>query len=162
MSKSKAISSTMSIYSESGTQWGSIYGCCYYCHYHQTWIWDPYPFQWSCSVWLISPWNEIYDVNPKWKVEVKVLVSQFFLTLCDSVDCGPPGFSIHGIFQARILEWVTISGDLPDPGIKLRSPALEADSLPSEPPEKPWPLNVQFSAQMPPPQRNPVTPLTWA
>ena len=30
-------------------------------------------------------------------------------TLCDPVDCSPPGFSIHGILQARILEWVTIS-----------------------------------------------------
>ena len=38
--------------------------------------------------------------------------------------------------QARILEWVVIPspGDLPDPGIKPRSPASQADSLPSEPP----------------------------
>ena len=28
---------------------------------------------------------------------------------CDPVDCGPPGFSVHGISQARILEWVAIS-----------------------------------------------------
>ena len=43
-----------------------------------------------------------------------------------------PGFPIHGIFQARILEWVVISypGDLPDTGIEPTSPALEADSLP--------------------------------
>ena len=31
------------------------------------------------------------------------------LTLCDPIDCSPPGSSVHGIFQARILEWVTIS-----------------------------------------------------
>ena len=30
-------------------------------------------------------------------------------TLCDPMDCGPPGSSVHGIFQARILEWVAIS-----------------------------------------------------
>ena len=30
-------------------------------------------------------------------------------TLCDPVDCSPPGSSIHGILQARILEWVAIS-----------------------------------------------------
>ena len=44
-----------------------------------------------------------------------------------------------GILQARILEWVAIPspGDLPNPGIKLRSPALQADSLPSEPSGKP-------------------------
>ena len=40
---------------------------------------------------------------------VLCLVSQSCLTLCDPVDYSPPGFSIHGIFQARILEWVAIS-----------------------------------------------------
>ena len=38
-----------------------------------------------------------------------VLVTQFCLTLCDPMDCSPPGSSIHGILQARILEWVAIS-----------------------------------------------------
>ena len=44
-----------------------------------------------------------------------------------------------GILQTRILVWVTCpsSGDLPNPGIKPRSPALQAGSLPSEPPGKP-------------------------
>ena len=36
-------------------------------------------------------------------------VVQLCLTLCDPVDCRPPGSSVHGIFQARILEWVAIS-----------------------------------------------------
>ena len=52
--------------------------------------------------------------------------------------------TIHGILQARILEWVTVPspGDLPSPGIEPRSPALQADSLPAEPPEKPkWVLD---------------------
>ena len=55
------------------------------------------------------------------------------------MNFSPPGSSVHGILQARILEWVAIpsSGDLPDPGIKPGSPALQADSLPSEPPGKP-------------------------
>ena len=41
-----------------------------------------------------------------------------------------------GILEARILEWVAIplSRDIPNPGIKPRSPALQADSLPYEPP----------------------------
>ena len=30
-------------------------------------------------------------------------------TLCDPMDCSPPGFSVHGILQARTLEWVAIS-----------------------------------------------------
>ena len=37
-----------------------------------------------------------------------VLVTQSCLILCDPMDCSPPGFSVHGIFQARILEWATI------------------------------------------------------
>ena len=67
------------------------------------------------------------------------LVAKSCLTLCNLVDCHPPGSSVHGIFQARILEWVAIPspGDLPDPGTEPGSPALQADSLLSEPPGKP-------------------------
>ena len=64
-------------------------------------------------------------------------VAQLCPTLCDSMDLSPPGFSVHGILQARVLEWVAISpGDLPNPGIKPESPALQADALPTEPPGK--------------------------
>ena len=54
------------------------------------------------------------------------------------MDCSPPGSSLQGISQARILEWVSVPspGDLPDPGIEARSPAMQANSLPSEPPGK--------------------------
>ena len=47
-----------------------------------------------------------------------------------------PGSSVHGIFQARVLEWLSFPspGDLPDAGIEPGSPALQADALPSEPP----------------------------
>ena len=37
------------------------------------------------------------------------LVAQSHLTLCDPVDSSRPGFSVHGLFQARILEWASIS-----------------------------------------------------
>ena len=37
------------------------------------------------------------------------LVAKFYLTFCNPMDCSPPGSSVHGIPQARILEWVTIS-----------------------------------------------------
>ena len=55
------------------------------------------------------------------------------LTLWSPVDCSLPGSSVHGILQARILEWVAMpsSRDLPDPGIQptfLPSPAL-ADKI---------------------------------
>ena len=36
-------------------------------------------------------------------------VAQLCLTLCDPMDCSLPGSSVHGIFQARILEWVAIA-----------------------------------------------------
>ena len=39
---------------------------------------------------------------------MKVLVTQSCLTLFDPMDCSPPGSSLHGILQARILEWVAI------------------------------------------------------
>ena len=59
------------------------------------------------------------------------LVAQLCLTRCGPVDCSPPGFSVHGIFQARIFP---SAGDLPHPGTEPGSPALLADSLPFEPP----------------------------
>ena len=123
---------------------------------------------------------------------VLCLVAKLYLTLCDPMDYSLPGSSIHGIFQARILERVATSfsrgssrprdqtlvshspsrlltvwaireaqrgstkclvlgyrpeywsgcpfpspGDLPNPGIKPKSPALQADSSPAEPPGKP-------------------------
>ena len=40
---------------------------------------------------------------------VLCLVVQLCLTLCDPMDCSPPGSSVHGISQTRILEWVAIS-----------------------------------------------------
>ena len=54
------------------------------------------------------------------------------------MDCSLPGFSVHGILQARILEWLPFPspGDLPDPGIKPVSPALQVVSLSPRPPGK--------------------------
>ena len=55
---------------------------------------------------------------------------QSCLTLCDAMNCSLPTSSVHGILQARILEWVAVPvlGDLPNPEIESRSPALQADS----------------------------------
>ena len=68
------------------------------------------------------------------KVKVKVKVAWSCLILCDPMD-----YTVHGILQARILEWVAFpfSRDLSNPGIELRSPTLQVDSLPAEPPGKP-------------------------
>ena len=77
---------------------------------------------------------------------------QSCLTLCDLMDCSPPGSSVHGILQGRILEWVAISppGDLPNSGIlqgifatqgwhlhRLCLLYWQAGSLPLAPPGKP-------------------------
>ena len=43
------------------------------------------------------------------KVKSESEVAQLCPTLCDPMDCSLPGSSIHGIFQARVLEWVAIS-----------------------------------------------------
>ena len=66
-------------------------------------------------------------------------VTQLCPTLCNPIDCSSlPGSSLHGILQARILEWVAISfsRDLANSGIEAGSPALQADTLTSEKPGK--------------------------
>ena len=68
-------------------------------------------------------------------------VAQSCLTLCDSMDCSPPGSSVHGILLERTLEWVPCPPpeDLPDPGIKPTSPSsleLASGFFTTEPPGK--------------------------
>ena len=68
---------------------------------------------WGCkesdmTEWL--NWTEFHKTMESRKNSMKWSeVTQSCLTLCYPVDCSLPGFSIHGILQARILEWVTIS-----------------------------------------------------
>ena len=68
------------------------------------------------------------------------LVAQSCPTLCESVDWNPPGscpweFSRQGYWNGLSCP---PPADLPNPGIEPRSPTLQVDSLPSEPPGKPW------------------------
>ena len=60
-------------------------------------------------------------------------------TLCNPMDCSLPGSSVHGILQEEYWSGLPCPppGDLPNPGIEPRTPALQVDSLPSEPPGKP-------------------------
>ena len=93
------------------------------------------------------------------KVKSESEVTQSCPTLSDPMDCSPPGSSLHGIFQARVLEWGAIAfseeywsgllfpspGALPThPGIKPGSPALQVDSLLSEPLWKPFLMRGLF------------------
>ena len=70
-------------------------------------------------------------------VSVRVCVcNRSCLTLCNPMDCSPPGSSVHGILQARMLEWAAISfsrGLFPTQTSNLRLLPWQADSLPSEP-----------------------------
>ena len=65
-------------------------------------------------------------------------VKQSCLTLCDPMDCSLPVSSVDVIFQARILEWVSIffPRESPQPRDQTQVSSIEADSLPSEPPGK--------------------------
>ena len=85
----------------------------------------------------IHLYDSIYCINISvsriYKVKVKVLVTQSCLTLCTlwtplSVEFSRPEYWSGQPFPSP--------GDLPNPGIKLRSPTLQVDSLPSEPPGK--------------------------
>ena len=61
--------------------------------------------------------------------------AQMCPALCDPVDCSPPGFSVHGISQGRILEWVAIS--FSRESSQPRSPALQVGPPPLMPPGSP-------------------------
>ena len=67
-------------------------------------------------------------------VHVCVLLDHLCPTLCNPIDCSPPGSSVHGDTPGKNtwVGWSPSPGDLPNPGIKPRSPALQADSLLSE------------------------------
>ena len=80
--------------------------------------------------------------SSKWDKVVVVVLSDS----CDIMDCSPPGSSVHGIYQAIILEWVAFSfsrqSSWPRDQTQVssdcsQSPVLQADSLLTEPPGKP-------------------------
>ena len=54
----------------------------------------------------VRGYSSLYDYFKHVLVYAKLI--QSFLTLCDPMDYSPPGFSVHGIPQARALEWVAI------------------------------------------------------
>ena len=74
---------------------------------------------------------------------LKVKFAQSCPTLCD-----PMNYTVHGILHSRILKWIAFPSpvDLPDPGIKLGSPVLQADSLLTELSEKPTPSSPSKSS----------------
>jgi len=96
-------------------------------------------------------WNNWIFINKKLNLDLyftpytKIIwnskvCAQSHPTLCDPTDCSPPGFSVHGISQARILEWVAISssrGPSWYSRIESSSPALAGRFFTTKPPGNP-------------------------
>ena len=64
-------------------------------------------------------------------LNICLVVAQSYPTLCEPIQCSPPGSSIYGILQQEYWSGLPFPspGDLPDPGTEPTSPALQADSL---------------------------------
>ena len=99
-------------------------------------------------------------INPQ-RHAVLCLVAQSCLTLCDPMDCSPPDSSVHGILQAKILEWVAMPSlrGSSQPRIEPMSPPLQADSLLSEPPGKL--MNIEVGSQFLLQEIFPAQELNW-
>ena len=104
--------------------------------------------RWVRSKKVISVRSVIAGFLHSWKLETRqqsrlgvCSASQSSQSLCNPVDCGPPGSSVHGVFPARLLEWVAVSHSRwpLDPGIEpgsLASPALAGGFFTTVPPGK--------------------------
>ena len=75
---------------------------------------------WCWRRLLRVPWTArrsnqsiLKEVSPGCSLESESEVAQSCPTLCDLMDCSPPGSSLHGIFQARVLEWGAIAFSTP-------------------------------------------------
>ena len=90
-----------------------------------------------CTPCFSAPWFLVFRTCltpcPRAFAHAVEIVAQVCLTFCDSMD--PPGSSVHGISRQECWSGLPFppSGDLPDPGTEPLAPALQADSLPSEP-----------------------------
>ena len=104
----------------------------------------------NCAVvWAFFGIAFLRDWNESWPFPVLLItvkeseseVAQSCRTLCNPMGYSLRGSSLHGILQARVLEyWLPFPspGDLPDPGIEPGSPAFQGDALTSETPAKLW------------------------
>ena len=88
-----------------------------------------------------SKWDFWYRGYLTWNGKRHTMPCSVGPTLCDPMDCSPPGSSVHGLSQAKYWSGLPCPppGDLPDPGIDPRcpvSPVLTGGCFPSAPPEK--------------------------
>ena len=93
-------------------------------------IQDWFPLGLIGLISLQSKWlSRVFSSTKIWKLTLSFL---YGLTLCNFMDHSLPGSSVHGVLQARILEWVAIlfSKGCSQPRYQTESPAWQADSLP--------------------------------
>lgn len=86
---------------------------------------------------FLASWGDKLSSCYSFLAKVKVLVTQWQLTLCDPLDYSPPGCSVHGDSPGEnpgVGYHALLQGIFPDPGIQPGSPALQAHALPFEPP----------------------------
>ena len=83
----------------------------------------------SCSSYTVGRSFTTYNSTLR---TIICLVAQSCLTLCNPVDCRLPGSSVHGLSRQEYWLPFPSPGDLPIPGMELRAPALQVDSLQSE------------------------------
>ena len=96
----------------------------------------------SWPLFCIRKWKSWgYNNSGSWANSMASLAMLLLLyeQQCGPVDCSPPGSSVHGFSRQEYWSGLPFPslGDLPNPGIEPRSPALQADALTSEPPGKP-------------------------
>ena len=108
----------------------------------------PQPLGEDASTWWCTPdtwmglqhwisehtFSSLKVLNLKVRIAGMHAVTQLCLTLCHTLECSPPGSSVHGIFQARILEWVAMLSSRgfsrPTQGLNLCLLCQGAESLP--------------------------------
>ena len=83
------------------------------------------------------------------KVKSESEVAQSCLTLRDPMDCSPPGSSLHGIFQARVLQWGTIAFSQ-SPTVEFNSDSTEVKVQPYKSAPTPLPLQVLITSRRSP------------
>ena len=88
------------------------------------------------SEFVLWAWNPVEQWSTSQEFKMKVLVTQSCPTLCDPMDCSPPGSSVRGILQQEYLSGLPLPspGDLPDPRFEPGSPTLQTESVLSESP----------------------------